>query len=899
MATGLALPLCGLSSATWGLDVIPALYRNLASRGTYGDASKLVPTKGFMTTRHGEIFYGLDIFVDKLNPLRLLHKVALMHCRIRWRDGPGLVVWPGAEGSIIFGIDMAHASPPGDLSDFPFPPPFESIEDMLASHLPPPVGVGGFSYPLDADPIPDTAMQPGIAIFNTSNIRVHGVRIQDPSVGILVQNSSGCRLSRFSVHRPRGPFYRGQGLQFVDSHNNLAEDFFIEAPLDNSFVEDSVSVYYSSNNTIRRGLIIGNNAPLGVGIMAETSSFNLFEDIDCIDMGNGAFSSYGYWELSPTPPPPTGPGHSNTYRRCRARDSHWESPRGSRPASGVMFHAVGGTSKIRYENCTWWNPHPNAVPSEGEPDAIMPIPGVLIQDIGAVDLAQFTQQDFTPRTFDPIVFPWEDWTGGPFMAALNIQPGEGTPHIPETISEDTHVGTLRAESAEPTETFSFGNFITPFTRFDIYDGDKVKTGLPRYSWDDNAIEYIPLETIGSRGPLIERLVPIIVDPIDEVGVGCFAGAVAGVLDSTGKLPNGWNYTRDPGVTIRVMEVGYTHPLHYIKLRMTVSATYTGVRTATIHFPDGFGMTGPAEDGDTYRIRAYVAKDETEPYQLHSAGIILYELDDALEVLDQHTIANEGLWFASPDALPPYRHPLLNPLAKFTNDFELEAGGTTRVSGALYLGMGIEPGDSAKTQTIYLAAPRVWPISGANQLTDPTIFNGLRAGAAVGVLGSGGSLPTGWTHDAADNVTLQVMSVTTVDGVQCFDLLISASTAPGTGNVSIFFPAGWGGSAAAQGETWRAEACLKIVSQSKDGALTDNQLSIYELNGSYVDIGIHSKQFPLPWGNTNYRTGYRHRQVTLPNAAAAFVNGALYFAIDTSTGAASARIRIAAKLSKVS
>ena len=55
--------------------------------------------------------------------------------------------------------------------------------------------------------------------------------------------------------------------------------------------EDSISIWRSSNVTVARGLVDGNNSPTGAGVMFEGSeegvTGGLLEDVDAVHQGDG------------------------------------------------------------------------------------------------------------------------------------------------------------------------------------------------------------------------------------------------------------------------------------------------------------------------------------------------------------------------------------------------------------------------------------------------------------------------------------------------------------------------------------------------------------------------------------------------------------------------------------
>eukprot|EP00662_Eupelagonemidae_sp_cell21_P035018 gene35018-36794_t len=143
----------------------------------------------------------------------------------------------------------------------------------------------------------------------------------------------------FVAENMRGPYPRGQCFQCTNSDNVVVEDFYCRND-NTSWTEDNLSLFRSSNVTVRRGLIDGNDAPNGVGVMFEqddpTKHGGLCEDVDAVHMGDGCFSTYG--------------GKGIRFVRARCRDNHCAGWAGrDKPASGGV-----NSSGIRIEQSSYY-----------------------------------------------------------------------------------------------------------------------------------------------------------------------------------------------------------------------------------------------------------------------------------------------------------------------------------------------------------------------------------------------------------------------------------------------------------------------------------------------------------------------------------------------------------------
>ena len=169
-----------------------------------------------------------------------------------------------------------------------------------------------------------------IGCFNSPDAVVRNARVEKGSSGVWMGNCQRPRLSFIEGHDFRGPFPRGQVVQFDHSHDALLEDFSSECPGNTSWTEDNVNVWRSSRATIRRGLVDGNNSPSGIGVIFEhddgIATDGLVEDVDAVHQGNGCFSGY--------------PGRNVTFNRTRCSDNICTSQQGrGAPLSNALAWA--------------------------------------------------------------------------------------------------------------------------------------------------------------------------------------------------------------------------------------------------------------------------------------------------------------------------------------------------------------------------------------------------------------------------------------------------------------------------------------------------------------------------------------------------------------------------------
>jgi hypothetical protein len=221
----------------------------------------------------------------------------------------------------------------------------------------------------------------------SSGVIISNVKLVRGASGIYLLQCPAPQITFVEGHDFRGPGPRGQLVQFNQCDNALLEDFSCENPMDTSWPEDNVSVFQSSNCTIRRGLLDGNNSPSGVGVMIEqsdgVSQGGLCEDVDAIHQGNGCFSGY--------------PARNFIFRRTRARDNICGDQGRGLPMSGGLAWSGSwpDSSNIQVQSSTYFN-----------------LCSTLIFDQSVFSEIDLTPADFTPRAPLRLTFCWESGGGG-------------------------------------------------------------------------------------------------------------------------------------------------------------------------------------------------------------------------------------------------------------------------------------------------------------------------------------------------------------------------------------------------------------------------------------------------------------------------------------------------------
>jgi hypothetical protein len=261
----------------------------------------------------------------------------------------------------------------------------------------------------------------------SADITVKRVRMRDGSSGFYARgNCPRAHLSFIEGYNFRGPFPRGQIVQFGDNSNDsVLEDFYNKNDLDVAWTEDNVNTWHSSNITVRRGLIDGNNSPSGIGVIFEHDNGRwtggLVEDVDAIRMGNGCFSA--------------ADANNVTFRnvRCRQNICGNLNGRGNSLSNSLMFHSYQNVlaDNIRYEGAKYWDSC-NAN---------------ISWDQSAMAVKDFQKVNYTQREPVLLTFAWED--GG---------------SSDDNSNTDTSGGTQGGDTTNPTvgacSLYSRGNTIS-------------------------------------------------------------------------------------------------------------------------------------------------------------------------------------------------------------------------------------------------------------------------------------------------------------------------------------------------------------------------------------------------------------------------------------------------------
>jgi hypothetical protein len=285
--------------------------------------------------------------------------------RIESTSGPAIQV-DGHTGVVIRNVAIRHAGGPGIE--------FSNADDLRIENV-----------SIEYTAAPATGQNPSsdlnnISGYSSARPTIINVRLTRGSSGIYLVESPDSKLTFIEGHDFRGPFPRGQLVQWDKSSNGSLEEFSVINPA-TSWPEDNVNIYQSTNVNVRRGFIDGNNSPSGVGVIFDGGpSTGLVEDVDAVHMGNGCFSDYDG-------------GEGIIFRRTRCRDNICGSQgRGAPSSNALMWCGHPDRTTLRIEQSTYF---------------AACNPGNVVWPRESFAQIELTEGDFTPRSPISVDLCWE------------------------------------------------------------------------------------------------------------------------------------------------------------------------------------------------------------------------------------------------------------------------------------------------------------------------------------------------------------------------------------------------------------------------------------------------------------------------------------------------------------
>lgn len=195
-----------------------------------------------------------------------------------------------------------------------------------------------------------------INISKSTAVSVDKAYVEKGESGIYVYKSPKTSINNLQCKDIRGPYWRGQCVQFVQSDGGLLTNFYVKQFLETSSGHDNINAFDSSNVTVRNGLVDGNYSRNGVGVIADSNAHKMtVEDVDFLNQGPAAVNA---WSGSTSEDNGTVPSDF-TGRNLRARDGictgSWYGPDVHPSSGGRAFTSHPLAKNVRVFNSQYWN----------------------------------------------------------------------------------------------------------------------------------------------------------------------------------------------------------------------------------------------------------------------------------------------------------------------------------------------------------------------------------------------------------------------------------------------------------------------------------------------------------------------------------------------------------------
>jgi hypothetical protein len=202
---------------------------------------------------------------------------------------------------------------------------------------------------LNRDGRADSSTRLNMWFNNSHNATVEFAYLEKGSSGIYLYKSDDSKLSDIHCFDARGPYPRGNCVQWDNSNRGILKNFYIKNIKDVSHELDNVNLWKSDNATISHGLVDGNFSVNGVGVIADNSSDNtVISDVDFTRVSVAAVNVYSSTAATV--------GKNFQVRNVRVRDTSCEARDNLKPSSGGLAFAVHPSAiNPSFTNSIYWN----------------------------------------------------------------------------------------------------------------------------------------------------------------------------------------------------------------------------------------------------------------------------------------------------------------------------------------------------------------------------------------------------------------------------------------------------------------------------------------------------------------------------------------------------------------
>lgn len=238
---------------------------------------------------------------------------------------------------------------------------------------------------------PDTRL--GIKLNHSPEARLERIFTTGASGGVYVHKSIKARVYDIVCTDARGPYPRGQCVQFAYSSDSQLKNFYSRIWKNQSWSEDNVNIYDSDRVLVEDGLIDGNYSVNGVGVIADHGSD--YATVRNVDLLHTAVAAVSVWSNDESKV-----GKNFLAKNIRVKDTQCESRDKQTPSSqGLAFSVHPKAVDPQFINSRYFN-HCRST-------AMWCIPGAACRKAegGRVDVRE---ADFEPKAPLELLFPWEN-----------------------------------------------------------------------------------------------------------------------------------------------------------------------------------------------------------------------------------------------------------------------------------------------------------------------------------------------------------------------------------------------------------------------------------------------------------------------------------------------------------
>ncbi len=189
----------------------------------------------------------------------------------------------------------------------------------------------------------------GVVLKQAPDAIIKDIASFQASSGVYAVSSPRTKVERIRCFDMRGPFPRGQCVQFNRSDDSSVTTFYSKGVFDQSHSEDNFNAYLSDNVVVREGLIDGNWSNNGMGVIADRGSDDMIvDDVDFIHISTAAVN---VWSNEPSEI-----GSNFRASKLRVKDTQCYSRQDTLPSTGgLVLAAQPSAVNPVFDDVIWFN----------------------------------------------------------------------------------------------------------------------------------------------------------------------------------------------------------------------------------------------------------------------------------------------------------------------------------------------------------------------------------------------------------------------------------------------------------------------------------------------------------------------------------------------------------------